>query len=200
MDISSKLYLLLGFCFFCGNIVFFSWFWKKLWQEPRWKVNVTVTKYSIEKVEACKCLCLTVCSGGECGNWGEEAEQASGWRKVRGVMCNERVSALVSEVWKVVVRPVMLSGSETAALLWRFNSGPFCVKFQWSRMAGASSQCPQTCDWLSAFLCGPAMWVKLCIRPMTAGLPLILSAKEKEIEKWLDGGKLAQGCFQFAKI
>ena len=66
-----------------------------------------------------KCLGSTVQSNGECGREVKKRIQAgwNGWRRMSGVICDRRVPARVKgKVYKVAVRPAMLSGLETVAL------------------------------------------------------------------------------------
>ncbi|KAF7706915.1 hypothetical protein C0J45_4443, partial [Silurus meridionalis] len=77
----------------------------------------------VEKVEEFRYLGPTVKSNGECVREVKKSVQAgwSGWRIViAGVICDRRVSVRVKgKVYRTVVRPEMLYGLETVALIKR---------------------------------------------------------------------------------
>ena len=88
------------------------------------QVNGTVKMKGEEvaKVEDFKYLGSTVQSNGECGREVKKRVQAgwNGCRIMSGVICDMRVPARVKgKVYKVAVRPAMLYGLETVALMKR---------------------------------------------------------------------------------
>ncbi|KAK3516099.1 hypothetical protein QTP70_005395 [Hemibagrus guttatus] len=67
----------------------------------------------------------TVQSNGECGKEVKKRVQAgwNGWRKVSGVLCDQKISARIKgKVYRTVVRPAMLYGLETVSLRKRQES------------------------------------------------------------------------------
>ncbi|KAK3569207.1 hypothetical protein QTP86_026614 [Hemibagrus guttatus] len=70
----------------------------------------------VKKVQEFKYLGSTVQSNGECGKEVKKRVQAgwNGWRKVSGVLCDQKISARIKgKVYRTVVRPAMLYGLET---------------------------------------------------------------------------------------
>ncbi|KAK3528001.1 hypothetical protein QTP86_013113 [Hemibagrus guttatus] len=64
-------------------------------------------------------------SNGECGKEVKKRVQAgwNGWRKVSGVLCDQKISARIKgKVYRTVVRPAMLYGLETVSLRKRQES------------------------------------------------------------------------------
>ncbi|KAK3524753.1 hypothetical protein QTP86_002469 [Hemibagrus guttatus] len=79
----------------------------------------------VKKVQEFKYLGSTVQSNGECGKEVKKRVQAgwNGWRKVSGVLCDQKISARIKEkVYRTVVRPAMLYGLETVSLRKRQES------------------------------------------------------------------------------
>ncbi|KAK3517122.1 hypothetical protein QTP86_003959, partial [Hemibagrus guttatus] len=79
----------------------------------------------VKKVQEFKYLGSTVQSNGECGKEVKKRVQAgwNGWRKVSGVLCDQKISARVKgKVYRTVVRPAMLYGLETVSLRKRQES------------------------------------------------------------------------------
>ncbi|KAK3528688.1 hypothetical protein QTP70_009065 [Hemibagrus guttatus] len=79
----------------------------------------------VKKVQEFKYLGSTVQSNGECGKEVKKRVQAgwNGWRKVSGVLCDQKISARIKgKVYRTVVRPAMLYGLETVALRKRQES------------------------------------------------------------------------------
>ncbi|KAK3555042.1 hypothetical protein QTP86_006366, partial [Hemibagrus guttatus] len=79
----------------------------------------------VKKVQEFKYLGSTVQSNGECGNEVKKRVQAgwNGWRKVSGVLCDQKISARIKgKVYRTVVRPAMLYGLETVSLRKRQES------------------------------------------------------------------------------
>ncbi|KAK3532754.1 hypothetical protein QTP86_028122 [Hemibagrus guttatus] len=79
----------------------------------------------VKKVQEFKYLGSTVQSNGECGKEVKKRVQAgwNGWRKVSGVLCNQKISARIKgRVYRTVVRPAMLYGLETVSLRKRQES------------------------------------------------------------------------------
>ncbi|KAK3561732.1 hypothetical protein QTP86_012988 [Hemibagrus guttatus] len=73
----------------------------------------------VKKVQEFKYLGSTVQSNGECGKEVKKRVQAgwNGWRKVSGVLCDQKISARIKgKVYRTVVRPAMLYGLETVSL------------------------------------------------------------------------------------
>ncbi|KAK3515161.1 hypothetical protein QTP70_008184 [Hemibagrus guttatus] len=73
----------------------------------------------VKKVQEFKYLGSTVESNGECGKEVRKRVQAgwNGWRKVSGVLCDQKISARIKgKVYRTVVRPAMLYGLETVSL------------------------------------------------------------------------------------
>ncbi|KAK3542298.1 hypothetical protein QTP86_021960, partial [Hemibagrus guttatus] len=73
----------------------------------------------VKKVQEFKYLGSTVQINGECGKEVKKRVQAgwNGWRKVSGVLCDQKISARIKgKVYKTVVRPAMLYGLETVSL------------------------------------------------------------------------------------
>ncbi|KAK3506810.1 hypothetical protein QTP70_029082, partial [Hemibagrus guttatus] len=75
----------------------------------------------VKKVQEFKYLGSTVQSNGECGKEVKKRVQASwnGWRKVSGVLCDQRIKG---KVYRTVVRLAMLYGLETVSLRKRQES------------------------------------------------------------------------------
>ncbi|KAK3521531.1 hypothetical protein QTP70_009026 [Hemibagrus guttatus] len=79
----------------------------------------------VKKVQEFKYLGSTVQSNGECGKEVTKRVQAgwNGWRKVSGVLCDQKISARIKgKVYRTVVRPAMLYGLETVSLRKRQES------------------------------------------------------------------------------
>ncbi|KAK3514499.1 hypothetical protein QTP70_018669 [Hemibagrus guttatus] len=79
----------------------------------------------VKKVQEFKYLGSTVQSNGECGKEVKKRVQAgwNGWRKVSGVLCDQKISARIKgKVYRTVVRPAMLYGLETVSLRKRQES------------------------------------------------------------------------------
>ncbi|KAK3543979.1 hypothetical protein QTP70_032740, partial [Hemibagrus guttatus] len=79
----------------------------------------------VKKVQEFKDLGSTVQSNGECGKEVKKRVQAgwNGWRKVWGVLCDQKISARIKgKVYRTVVRPAMLYGLETVSLRKRQKS------------------------------------------------------------------------------
>ncbi|KAK3573193.1 hypothetical protein QTP86_015101 [Hemibagrus guttatus] len=79
----------------------------------------------VKKVQEFKYLRSTVQSNGECGKEVKKRVQAgwNGWRKVSGVLCDQKISARIKgKVYRTVVRPAMLYGLETVSLRKRQES------------------------------------------------------------------------------
>ncbi|KAK3505596.1 hypothetical protein QTP70_004946 [Hemibagrus guttatus] len=79
----------------------------------------------VKKVQEFKYLGSTVQSNGECGKEVKKRVQAgwNGWRKVSGVLCDQKISARIKgKVYRTVVRPAMLYGFETVSLRKRQES------------------------------------------------------------------------------
>ncbi|KAK3547972.1 hypothetical protein QTP70_001642 [Hemibagrus guttatus] len=79
----------------------------------------------VKKVLEFKYLGSTVQSNGECGKEVKKRVQAgwNGWRKVSGVLCDQKISARIKgKVYRTVVRPAMLYGLETVSLRKRQES------------------------------------------------------------------------------
>ncbi|KAK3567016.1 hypothetical protein QTP86_008960 [Hemibagrus guttatus] len=79
----------------------------------------------VKKVQEFKYLGSTVQSNGECGKEVKKRVQAgwNGWRKVSGVLCDQKISARINgKVYRTVVRPAMLYGLETVSLRKRQES------------------------------------------------------------------------------
>ncbi|KAK3533449.1 hypothetical protein QTP70_022252, partial [Hemibagrus guttatus] len=79
----------------------------------------------VKKVQEFKYLGSTVKSNGECGKEVKKQVQAgwNGWRKVSGVLCDQKISARIKgKVYRTVVRPAMLYGLETVSLRKRQES------------------------------------------------------------------------------
>ncbi|KAK3545228.1 hypothetical protein QTP70_002058 [Hemibagrus guttatus] len=79
----------------------------------------------VKKVQEFKYLGSTVQSNGECGKEVKKRVQAgwNGWRKVSGVLCDQKISARIKgEVYRTVVRLAMLYGLETVSLRKRQES------------------------------------------------------------------------------
>ncbi|KAK3530597.1 hypothetical protein QTP86_028829, partial [Hemibagrus guttatus] len=73
----------------------------------------------VKKVQEFKYLGSTVQSNGECGKEVKKRVQAgwNGWRKVWGVLCDQKISARIKgKVYRTVVRAAMLYGLETVSL------------------------------------------------------------------------------------
>ncbi|KAK3546297.1 hypothetical protein QTP70_025706 [Hemibagrus guttatus] len=79
----------------------------------------------VKKVQEFKYLGSTVQGNGECGKEVKKRVQAgwNGWRKVSGVLCDQKISARIKgKVYRTVVRPAMLYGLETVSLRKRQES------------------------------------------------------------------------------
>ncbi|KAK3525945.1 hypothetical protein QTP70_011035 [Hemibagrus guttatus] len=79
----------------------------------------------VKKVQEFKYLGSTVQSNGECGKEVKKRVQAgwNGWRKVSGVLCDQKISARIKgKVYRTVVRPAMLYGLDTVSLRKRQES------------------------------------------------------------------------------
>ncbi|KAK3574719.1 hypothetical protein QTP86_015389 [Hemibagrus guttatus] len=79
----------------------------------------------VKKVQEFKYLGSTHQSNGECGKEVKKRVQAgwNGWRKVSGVLCDQKISARIKgKVYRTVVRPAMLYGLETVSLRKRQES------------------------------------------------------------------------------
>ncbi|KAK3536438.1 hypothetical protein QTP86_009951 [Hemibagrus guttatus] len=79
----------------------------------------------VKKVQEFKYLGSTVQSNGECGKEVKKRVQAgwNGWRKVSGVLCDQKISARIKgKVYRTVVRAAMLYGLETVPLRKRQES------------------------------------------------------------------------------
>ncbi|KAK3507185.1 hypothetical protein QTP70_009526 [Hemibagrus guttatus] len=79
----------------------------------------------VKKVQEFKYLGSTVQSNGECGKEVKKRVQTgwNGWRKVSGVLCDQKISARIKgKVYRTVVRPAMLYGLETVSLRKRQES------------------------------------------------------------------------------
>ncbi|KAK3542796.1 hypothetical protein QTP70_002997 [Hemibagrus guttatus] len=79
----------------------------------------------VKKVQEFKYLGSTVQSNGECGKEVKKRVQAgwNGWRKVSGVLCDQKISARIKgKVYRTVVRPAMLYGLVTVPLRKRQES------------------------------------------------------------------------------
>ncbi|KAK3562756.1 hypothetical protein QTP86_006962 [Hemibagrus guttatus] len=79
----------------------------------------------VKKVHEFKYLGSTVQSNGECGKEVKKRVQAgwNGWRKVWGVLCDQKISARIKgKVYRTVVRAAMLYGLETVSLRKRQES------------------------------------------------------------------------------
>ncbi|KAK3514069.1 hypothetical protein QTP70_002908 [Hemibagrus guttatus] len=79
----------------------------------------------VKKVQEFKYLGSTVQSNGECEKEVKKRVQAgwNGWRKVSGVLCDQKISARIKgKVYRTVVRPAMLYGLETVSLRKRQES------------------------------------------------------------------------------
>ncbi|KAK3532587.1 hypothetical protein QTP86_025351 [Hemibagrus guttatus] len=79
----------------------------------------------VKKVQEFKYLGSTVQSNGECGKEVKKRVQAgwNGWRKVSGVLCDQKISARIKgKVYRTVVRTAMLYGLETVSLRKRQES------------------------------------------------------------------------------
>ncbi|KAK3567883.1 hypothetical protein QTP86_027321, partial [Hemibagrus guttatus] len=84
----------------------------------------------VKKVQEFKYLGSTVQSNGECGKEVKKRVQAgwNGWRKVSGVLCDQKISARIKgKVYRTVVRPAMLYGLETVSLRKRQESELECI-------------------------------------------------------------------------
>ncbi|KAK3561046.1 hypothetical protein QTP86_026392, partial [Hemibagrus guttatus] len=79
----------------------------------------------VKKVQEFKYLGSTVQSNGECRKEVKKRVQAgwNGWRKVSGVLCDQKISARIKgKVYRTVVRAAMLYGLETVSLRKRQES------------------------------------------------------------------------------
>ncbi|KAK3540829.1 hypothetical protein QTP86_002363 [Hemibagrus guttatus] len=87
--------------------------------------TVRLQSEEVKKVQEFKYLGSTVQSNGECGKEVKKRVQAgwNGWRKVLGVLCDQKISARIKgKVYRTVVRPAMLYGLETVSLRKRQES------------------------------------------------------------------------------
>ncbi|KAK3549947.1 hypothetical protein QTP86_016866 [Hemibagrus guttatus] len=116
--------------------------WRFALERRGMKVNCSKTEYmcvneregsgtvrlqgeEVKKVQEFKYLGSTVQSNGECGKEVKKRVQAgwNGWRKVSGVLCDQKISARIKgKVYRTVVRPAMLYGLETVSLRKRQES------------------------------------------------------------------------------
>ncbi|KAK3528659.1 hypothetical protein QTP70_007205 [Hemibagrus guttatus] len=116
--------------------------WRFALERRRMKVSRSKTEYmcvneregsgtvrlqgeEVKKVQEFKYLGSTVQSNGECGKEVKKRVQAgwNGWRKVSGVLCDQKISARIKgKVYRTVVRPAMLYGLETVSLRKRQES------------------------------------------------------------------------------
>ena len=90
--------------------------------EKQVKGTVKMQGEEVAKVEDFKYLGSTVQSNGECGREVKKRVQAgwNGWRRMSGVICDRRIPARVKgKVYNVAVRPAMVYGLETVALMRR---------------------------------------------------------------------------------
>ncbi|KAK3559145.1 hypothetical protein QTP86_005023 [Hemibagrus guttatus] len=87
--------------------------------------TVRLQSEEVKKVQEFKYLGSTVQSNGECGKEVKKRVQAgwNGWRKVWGVLCDQKISARIKgKEYRTVVRPAMLYGLETVSLRKRQES------------------------------------------------------------------------------
>ncbi|KAK3548974.1 hypothetical protein QTP70_022652 [Hemibagrus guttatus] len=94
----------------------------------------------VKKVQEFKYLGSTVQSNGECGKEVKKRVQAgwNGWRKVSGVLCDQKISARIKgKVYRTVVRPAMLYGLETVSLRKRQESELEVAELKMLRKNGA---------------------------------------------------------------
>ncbi|KAK3508969.1 hypothetical protein QTP70_015394 [Hemibagrus guttatus] len=87
--------------------------------------TVRLQDEEVKKVQEFKYLGSTVQSNGECGKEVKKRVQAgwNGWRKVWGVLCDQKISARIKgKVYRTVVRAAMLYGLETVSLRKRQES------------------------------------------------------------------------------
>ncbi|KAK3548387.1 hypothetical protein QTP70_012316 [Hemibagrus guttatus] len=116
--------------------------WRFVVERRRMKVSRSKTEYmcvneregsgtvrlqgeEVKKVQEFKYLGSTVQSNGECGKEVKKRVQAgwNGWRKVSGVLCDQKISARIKgKVYRTVVRAAMLYGLETVSLRKRQES------------------------------------------------------------------------------
>ncbi|KAK3566985.1 hypothetical protein QTP86_008214 [Hemibagrus guttatus] len=92
----------------------------------------------VKKVQEFKYLGSTVQSNGECGKEVKKRVQAgwNGWRKVSGVLCDQKISARIKgKVYRTVVRPAMLYGLETVSLRKRQESELEVAELKMLRLA-----------------------------------------------------------------
>ncbi|KAK3559286.1 hypothetical protein QTP86_010743 [Hemibagrus guttatus] len=95
----------------------------------------------VKKVQEFKYLGSTVQSNGECGKEVKKRVQAgwNGWRKVWGVLCDQKISARIKgKVYRTVVRPAMLYGLETVSLRKRQESELEVAELKMLRGIGGS--------------------------------------------------------------
>ncbi|KAK3568606.1 hypothetical protein QTP86_010438 [Hemibagrus guttatus] len=127
---------------FADDIVICSERWRFALERRGMKVSRSKTEYmcvneregsgtvrlqgeEVKKVQEFKYLGSTVQSNGECGKEVKKRVQAgwNGWRKVSGVLCDQKISARIKgKVYRTVVRPAMLYGLETVSLRKRQES------------------------------------------------------------------------------
>ncbi|KAK3569572.1 hypothetical protein QTP86_001661 [Hemibagrus guttatus] len=106
----------------------------------------------VKKVQEFKYLGSTVQSNGECGKEVKKRVQAgwNGWRKVSGVLCDQKISARIKgKVYRTVVRPAMLYGLETVSLRKRQESELEVAELKMLRLL-KSSAAQKACNWLNS--------------------------------------------------
>ncbi|KAK3529803.1 hypothetical protein QTP86_004629 [Hemibagrus guttatus] len=97
----------------------------------------------VKKVQEFKYLGSTVQSNGECGKEVKKRVQAgwNGWRKVSGVLCDQKISARIKgKVYRTVVRAAMLYGLETVSLRKRQESELEVAELKMLRLLEADSK------------------------------------------------------------
>ncbi|KAK3508381.1 hypothetical protein QTP70_025787 [Hemibagrus guttatus] len=105
----------------------------------------------VKKVQEFKYLGSTVQSNGECGKEVKKRVQAgwNGWRKVSGVLCDQKISARIKgKVYRTVVRAAMLYGLETVSLRKRQESELEVAELKMLRPSRPTSpflSCPVSC-------------------------------------------------------
>ncbi|KAK3546973.1 hypothetical protein QTP86_007443 [Hemibagrus guttatus] len=100
---------------------------ENLWRELKIRVAQRLPQNITALEEICmkKWAKLPATSNGECGKEVKKRVQAgwNGWRKVSGVLCDQKISARIKgKVYRTVVRPAMLYGLETVSLRKRQES------------------------------------------------------------------------------
>ncbi|KAK3570178.1 hypothetical protein QTP86_015745, partial [Hemibagrus guttatus] len=107
----------------------------------------------VKKVQEFKNLGSTVQSNGECGKEVKKRVQAgwNGWRKVSGVLCDQKISARIKgKVYRTVVRPAMLYGLETVSQRKRQESELEVVELKMLSLLSAEAE--EACASLTKFL------------------------------------------------